>query len=385
MKERNSKVYLLLTAGCLSAFGPFVTDFYLPSLPALGEYFQTTASQIQLSLTFSLIGLAVGQLFIGPLSDKFGRKLPLLLSLAVFCIATLGCLYSPNIHWFLLSRLLQGLAGAGGVVVSKSIVTDLFKGKEYSDFFAMIGSVQGLAPVVAPVLGGALMAFVSWKGIFWVLFGIGVLLLAMLAWFRESLPVEKRSKDGVLSTFKHYGPLFRNGPYLRFTASQGFSTGVLFTYISSSPFIFQEHFHLSATAYSLCFGLNAIGMMIGSLSETRFSSPARALRTGTIGIAILSFFVAAALAFSGSLWVLELVIFPFLMFLGFTLPSSISLALDLARENPGSAAAFLGFITFFAGGIVSPLAGMGNMLVSSGVLMIVCSVANFLCVRRAVR
>ena len=156
-RKENSKLYILLMVGMVSAFGPFVTDFYLPSFPSLMKYFCTTASRVQLSLTFSMIGLAVGQLIIGPISDKYGRKKPLIASLVIFCLSTLGCLYSSDIHVFIAFRLLQGLAGAGGVVISKSIATDLYEGRQLAAFYSMLSSVQGLAPICAPVLGGFLM------------------------------------------------------------------------------------------------------------------------------------------------------------------------------------------------------------------------------------
>ena len=174
MATRNSKLYLLITLGITSAFGPFLTDFYLPTLPILDKYFNTSASLVQLSLTFCMIGLAVGQLFIGPLSDKYGRKRPLLLSLGLFGVATIGCIYSQDIHWFILFRLVQGLAGAGGVVISKSIATDLYESRELSMFFSLLSGVQGLAPICAPALGGFLLEVTDWKGIFWILFAIGL-------------------------------------------------------------------------------------------------------------------------------------------------------------------------------------------------------------------
>lgn len=175
----NSRLYILIFIGIVSAFGPFVTDFYLPALPVLSEYFDTTASLVQLSLTFSMVGLAVGQLIIGPLSDKYGRKLPLMVSLVIFCISTVGCLYSPEIHGFIFARLLQGLSGAGGVVISKSIAIDLYQGKELTRFFAMLSSVQGLAPVCAPVLGGILLGAMDWK-VSSCIMAIGILLLSLV-------------------------------------------------------------------------------------------------------------------------------------------------------------------------------------------------------------
>ena len=170
MKETlNSKLYILVVIGIVSAFGPFVTDFYLPALPVLAGYFDTTASLIQLSLTFSMVGLAVGQLVIGPLSDKYGRKKTLMASLVLFCISTIGCLYA-----------------------SKSIATDLYEGRELTRFFSMLSSVQGIAPVCAPVLGGVLLEVTDWKGIFWILVLIGILLIMALAFFKESLNNEQQ-------------------------------------------------------------------------------------------------------------------------------------------------------------------------------------------------
>lgn len=206
-KTRNSELYLLLMVGAISAFGPFVTDFYLPALPSLNEYFHTTASLVQLSLTFSMIGLAVGQLVIGPLSDKYGRKSPLLWSLVIFSFSTLGCIYAPNIHWFVFFRLIQGLSGAGGLVISKSITVDLYEGAALTRFFSMLSSVQGVAPICAPVLGGFLLETTSWKGIFWILFAIGLLLLVTLCFFKESLPRDKRQGGNVWATFRRYLPV----------------------------------------------------------------------------------------------------------------------------------------------------------------------------------
>ncbi len=382
-KTGNSGVYILTVVGLVSAFGPFVTDFYLPALPALSGYFDTTASLVQLSLTFSMVGLAAGQLIIGPLSDRYGRKRPLMLSLVIFCLSTVGCLYVPDIYEFIFFRLLQGLAGAGGVVISKSIATDLYEGPELTRFFSLLSSVQGLAPICAPVLGGVLLGMMDWKGIFWVLLGIGLVLLAALVFFRESLEVEKRRRGSIFSAFRQYVPLLRNRQFMRYVWIQALAMGVMFVYIAASPFIFQNHFDTSPLVYSLCFGVNAVGIMLGSLAVARFRDAVSALRYGVRGFAVGSLLVAAAFIFSPSVWVTEVVLFFFLICLGLILPGSTTLALDMEREHSGNASALLGFLMFLFGGVLSPLTGIGNMLYTTAILMVVCSAGAWLCTRKA--
>lgn len=378
-RAKNSKLYILIVVGIISAFGPFVTDFYLPALPTLSGYFDTVTSLVQLSLTFSMVGLAVGQLIIGPLSDKYGRKSPLMISLVTFCISTLGCLYSSNIHVFVWFRLLQGLSGAGGVVISRSIAIDLYHGKELTRFFSRLSCVQGLAPICAPVLGGILLEIMDWRGIFWVLIAIGLLLIITFGFFKESLEIEKRQEGSILSTFKHYLPVFRNRRFMRYVLIQAFAMGVMFTYIAASPFIFQNHFGTSPFVYSLCFGVNALGIMFGSLAASRFKDGKAALRVGVIGFAEMSLPVAAALIFSPSVWFVEALLFFFLLFLGLILPSSTTLALDLQRENSGNASALLGFLMFLFGGVLSPLTGIGNMLYSTSIIIVACSIGAWIC------
>lgn len=350
---------------------------------ALSGYFATTASLVQFSLTFSMIGLAIGQLIIGPLSDKYGRKQPLLISLYLFCASTLGCLYAPTIYWFVFFRLIQGLGGAGGVVISKSIAIDLYQGRELTRFFSMLSSVQGLAPICAPVLGGILLEVTDWKGIFRVLLGIGVFLIIALSFFRESLDVSKRTQGNVFSTFKHYRPVLCNKQFMRFVLVQAFAMGVMFTYIAASPFIFQNHFGLSPIHYSLCFGVNALGIMLGSLLVSQFKDAGKALRTGTRGFGLISFLVALAFMFSSSVLIVEAILFFFLIFLGLILPSSTTLALDLERQNSGNASALLGFLMFLFGGVLSPMTGLGNMLYSTSIIIVVCSAGAWICSRPA--
>ena len=375
MMKQNSSLYILLLVGVVSAFGPFVTDFYLPALPAMGNYFNTSASMVQLTLTVSMVGLAVGQLFIGPLSDRYGRKTPLLASLVLFIASTVGCLGAQTVGVFILFRFLQGVAGAGGVVISKSIATDLYTGRRLARFFSMLSSVQGLAPICAPVLGGVLLLVTDWRGIFYVLLAIGMGVLLFTIPFRESLP--KGIGGSTLTAFRAYLPVLRNRVFMRYVGVQAMAMGVMFAYIGSSPFVFQEHYGLSPLAYSLCFGVNALGIMGGSLLILCFSQARRALRVGVTGFLGMSLVVAGVLLSGASVWVVEGAFFLLLVFLGMILPTSTTLALEPVRGSSGSASAVLGFFAFFVGGICSPLAGLGNMLVSTSVVIVVCAACTF--------
>lgn len=372
-RQANSTLYILLLVGMVSAFGPFVTDFYLPALPALKAYFGTTASMVQMSLTVTMIGLAVGQLFIGPLSDRYGRKGPLVASLFVFIASTAACLTVDTIGQFLLFRFVQGLAGAGGVVISKSIATDLYEGNRLARFFSMLSSVQGLAPICAPVLGGLLLGVTDWRGIFAVLLVVGVLLLLATARFRESMQPGNGLKSNLKTAFLAYLPVMKNRQFVRFVLIQGAAMGVMFTYIAASPFIFQQHYGMSPIAYSLCFALNALGIMAGSLLTVRFGDAQRALIAGAKGFFAMSLVVAGTLAGGLTVYSVELSIFLLLVCLGMILPTSTTLALEPVKENSGNASAILGFFAFFVGGVCSPLTGLGNMLYSTALIILACA------------
>lgn len=378
--KRNSYIFTLAFVGMIAAFGPFVTDFYLPALPALSDYFGAPASMIQLSLTVGMIGLGTGQLIVGLLSDRYGRRMPLLLSLAAFAAATAGCLVTDSIGRFLLYRFVQGLAGAGGVVISRSIATDLYAGRELARFFSVLGSVQGIVPVAAPVIGGLLLAVTDWKGIFAVLLGIGIALLVMTLAFRESLAQRSRS---VAASFKGYAPVLRNRRSMRYMGVQAMAMGVMFSYISASPFIFQQQYGLSPVAYSLCFGFNAFGIMAGSLLVLRSRSSERGLAIGTRGFFVMALATAIVLTQGGSVWLIEASFFLLMVMLGTIMPTSTTLALEPLREYSGSASAALGFLSFLVGGICSPLVGMGDMAVSTAAVIALCSLFTLLLARGA--
>lgn len=366
----NSYSFLLVLLGMLTAFGPIVTDFYLPSLPTLSEYFGSSPSMAQMSITMSLIGLAVGQIIIGTLSDKFGRKRPLIISLILFVFATLLCIFAPNILTFNAMRLLQGIAGAGGIVISRSVSADLYSGRDLTKFLAMIAAVNGIAPVAAPVAGGLLLEITTWKGIFAVLLGIGIILLAMSAVLKESLPANKRSSE-LASAFKAYGKVFSNKKTMSFISVFAFSSLLLFGYIASSPFILEKEYMLSSMGFALCFGLNALSIVIGCWVSGRIYGEFKALSYGGTFMLVSALLTGLCLILVLPVWILEISFIALMFSFGLLQPPATSLMLNSRRENAGTASAALGASGFIMGGIASPIVGIGNILTTTAILIIV--------------
>lgn len=385
---RNSYLFLLLNLAAISAFGPFITDFYLPVLPSMEGVFRATTTQIQLTITCSLIGLALGQLIIGPLSDKFGRKPILLVSFAAFIASTIGCLLSSEIYPFIAFRLIQGIAGSGGVVVARSIVADLFKGEDLAKFFAMLGAIHGLAPVCAPILGGVMLKFTDWHGVFVILLGIGIALLIANLFFKESLPPNKRTQGSLWQSFR-YSQILKNRAFMNCVLAQSFAMGALFSFIASSSFIYQKHFGVSELAYSMLFAGVAIGTAFGAGITPLIKSRRRALKVGIVGLTAMGVVLFALLNLKVHFLLLEAGFFLTMACLGLIMPTSTALAMEMERENAGSASATLGFGVFFIGGIASPLTGLGGDIFRSTSLVIafcvVCAVIFSIRVIRATK
>ena len=376
MGKDNSKLFILILLGMLTAFGPFVTDMYLPSLPVMGEYFNTSSSMVQLGLTTSMIGLAVGQIFFGPLSDRYGRRIPLQVAMWLFIVSTVCCLFAQNIQQFVAFRLIQGIAGAGGIVIARSIATDKFSGRDLAKMLAIIGAINGIAPVVAPIIGGVFTEAIGWQGIFGILLVLGVLLLAGCIRFRESLPKENRLATKWADTFHSFKVVLKNKQFVCYVLQLAFAQGVLFAYIASSPFIIQQHYGYSPFAFSVCFSINAIAIGGAAAFSVKFRRPANGTLIGCMGMLIFSLLECAALALGCSFWIYELLLLAVLFMMGMTFTTSTALAMECERDNAGTASALLGAVCFSFGGIVSPLVGIGNILVSTGVIFVICSLCS---------
>lgn len=372
--KKNSKAFLILLLGTMSAFGPFIMDLYLPALPQLRDYFHTSAAFTQVSLMTAMIGLGVGQLFIGPLSDKYGRKRPLLISLGVFVITSFALVFSPNIHVLITLRAIQGFSAAGSVVLSRAVATDLYTGRELGKFFAMLMTVHGLAPVLSPVAGSYLLRFTDWHGVFVSLTLLGLVLITAVLFLVESLPPERRFDSSIFKSFTVYPQILKNSTFMGFVLMQSFGFAGLFAYISASPFIFQSHFGLSPTEFSACFGANGLAVMIGANISTRINR-SRALRFGVTVFTLATLYLAVALIEGFSIGFIEPGFFCMTLSLGFIFPIVSMQAMSSERKNAGSASALLGFCPFMLGAICSPLVGIGNLFVSTGIVLSIAGLA----------
>ena len=379
MKGYNSKAFLLILLGALTAFGPLVTDMYLPSLPSMMNYFDTNSSMVQLGLTSSMIGLAIGQIFFGPLSDKYGRRPLLLVSMSLFIVSTIFCIFSPNIETFIGLRLLQGIAGSGGIVISRSIATDKFSGQDLAKAMAIIGAINGIAPVASPVLGGFLTDSIGWKGIFIILLVIGIILLIGNFRFKETLPQQHRKRENIIGLVSVFGKVLHNRRYVFYVLQMGFAMGVLFANISSSPFIMQQHYGFSAFTFSLFFGINSLAIGIAAAMSVKFKSPEHAIFLGSIGMIFFSGMECIALSNNCSFIIYETLLFLLLFTMGLTFTSSTTLAMESERQNSGTASALFGATGFAFGGIVSPLVSIGNILSTTGLIFFLSSVCSFGC------
>lgn len=356
---------LLLTLALLSALGPLAIDAYLPGFTAMAEDLDTPASTIQLTLTTFLFGLALGQLVIGTLSDRFGRRRPLLIAMSICTLAGIGCTVAPAIELLIPLRFVQGFTGAAGVVIARSIVRDLTDGRAAVRTFSLLTAIGSFAPVVAPLLGGALMPLADWRGVLGAVALITALML-VAAFFvaPESLPIERRTDGGIGATFRIASGLFANRQYVGYLLTNAFTFGALFAYISASPFVFQNVFGLSSGAYSLAFTFNSVGLIIASATNARIVSraePATILFVAQIAMSLVILMLGMTIRTGVATIVTVLPLtFLFVVTIGFTIGNASALALTSITQAIGTAAAVLGALQFAFGALTSPLVGLGG-------------------------
>jgi DHA1 family bicyclomycin/chloramphenicol resistance-like MFS transporter len=357
----------IVLLGSLSALAALSLDMYVPGLPAMAADLGTTASATQLTLTACLIGLALGQLFVGPISDARGRRRPLLIGMAFYTAASLLCALAPSVWLLIPLRLAQGAAGGAAIVIATAAVRDRGEnGTATAKLFATLMVVNGIAPIAAPVFGGQLLHWTTWRGVFLVLGAIGaVLLLASFFLFGESLPAERRRTGGggVRTLLPVYRRLLRDRVFLGCLLGNGLALGGMFGYISGSPFVLQDIHGLTAQQYSLVFASNGAGIVLGSqLSRWlvgRFGAR-RLMLVGLIGVTAGGVGVLLCALGGAGLPVLLPMLFVNVGCLGLILPNAGALGLAEHGDVAGAAASLLGPTPYVLGALASPLVGLGG-------------------------
>jgi DHA1 family bicyclomycin/chloramphenicol resistance-like MFS transporter len=372
--RRPGTARLALVLGAFVAIGPLTIDMYLPALPTIRQELGTTASQVQLTLTGTLIGLALGQLLIGPLSDSLGRRRPLLAGTALHVLASLLVLVAPNIAVLGGLRVLQGIGCAATGVVAMAMVRDLFAGRAAATMLSRLFLVMGVAPVLAPTIGGELLRFTSWRGVFAFLAAYGVVLLAVGVWgVRETLPAERRRSGGLRGTAGVYRSLLRDRAYVGLVLVAGLSMAALFTYVAGSSFVYQRQFGLDEQQFGLLFGagafwliaatqLNPVLLRRWSAAQILVAATAAGTLAGTL-LVVVATSSGGVFSVAGALWAV-------LFCAGLALPNAPALALSQYGDRAGAAAAMLGAVQFGVGAAVSPVVGLlGNDATAMGAVI----------------
>lgn len=381
-KERLALAFLL---GMLAILGPLNIDMYLPSFPEIADDLSASASLVQLSLTACLVGLTIGQLIVGPVSDAQGRRKPLLICIFLFALSSLFCALSPNITTLVAARFLQGFTASAGLVLSRAIVRDVFTGRELSKFFSLLMVITAVAPMVAPMTGGAilLLPFATWHTIFHVLTIIGFLLVLLIALrLKETLPPEKRIPSSIGTSVKTMGSLLKDRSFMGYALTVGFIHGGSFAYVSGTPFVYQDIYGVSPQVFSILFGINGLAIISGSFIIGRFGGiihEKRLLRMAVITAMIATAVLLTMTIIHGPLATLVISIFVYMITIGMVLTSTFTLAMERQGHRAGSASALLGMLPLLLGSIVSPLVGINETTaIPMGAIMFVTAVIGSL-------
>lgn len=378
-----------LVLGALTALPPLSMDMYLPTLPAVTRSLGSPAATVQLTLTACLAGMALGQLVVGPMSDRWGRRRPLLIGMIVYVAATAICALAPTVGLLIGFRLLQGLAGAAGIVIARAVVRDLYDGVEMARFFSTLMLISGVAPIIAPLIGGQVLRLTDWRGIFVVLTAVGIALtLVAVKWLHETLPAGKRHSGGVGEALRTMRGLLADRVFTGYTLTGGLAFAALFAYISASPFVVQEIYGASPQTFSLLFGVNSVGLIVlgqinGKVLVGRVSlDKALGLGLGVITLAA----TALLLMTSGVLGKVGLLpvaagLFVLMSAMGLVMPNTNALALLRTPHAAGSASALIGTSSYLIGAVASPLVGIAGeaTAVPMALVQLICALGALGC------
>lgn len=386
VRSRRSIALLVLVLGVLTATGPLATDMYLPAFPQITEELGTSESRVGLTLTAIMLGLALGQLVIGPMSDAWGRRGPLLVGVSLFTVTSVLCVFVPNVTVFIALRFLQGVAGAAGAVVARAVVRDMFQGDDAVRFFSRLALVMMLAPLLAPLAGAQLLLVGPWQLSFWVLAAMSALsFVLVLFWLPESLPAGERRSHGPRSLAVTVGALVRDRGFVAPVLSLGLSFGMLFTYVSAFSFVSQNEFGVSPQTYGWLFAVNALASMAGTqangLLVGRVDTRRRLLMGLLLALVAVSALLILALTGWAQLWMVSSLLAVMMFSVGFIMPNATVTALDgQPVAVAGTASALMGSLQFALGGAIASLAGLTPSgeasLVSMSVVMVSVSVLS---------
>jgi DHA1 family bicyclomycin/chloramphenicol resistance-like MFS transporter len=360
--SRRAQLKFVLVLGGLTAFGPLSIDMYLPALPRMAADLHAADSTVQLTLSAFIVGLALGQLVVGPLSDALGRRGPLLAGLVLYVVGSVLCAVSPDAWLLVAARLVQALGAAAGIVIARATVRDLFSGTAMTKFFSTLMLVSGLAPILAPLIGGQLLNWTSWRGVFVVLTAFGALLLAVVVLFLPE-PSPSRSPLRLGQVMRTYGRLALDRSFAGYALASGLLFASMFAYISGSSFALQGVYGLSPQAYSVVFGVNGVGIVLAGQLNGRLVgriSERALLRSGLLlGVTGGALVLASAL-FRAPLALLLVSLFLLVSSIGLVMPNASSLALASHARAAGAASALLGVLQFVVGAVATPLVGLGG-------------------------
>ncbi len=359
---RGQRLVYVFVLGALTALGPFTIDLYLPAFPSLEHEFGISEGAVQLTLTATTLGFAAGQLIVGPWSDKVGRRLPLIIATSLHIAASVGAVLAPNVEVLALFRVLQGMGAAAGGVVAMATVRDLFGGKPLVRMLSRLAMVNGLAPILAPLIGSQMLRFVSWRGVFVFLacYGCAVVIASVLL-IVETLPKERRQESGHASIGQRYRVLLSDRIFVGVALIGAMVFSGLFSYLSSSPFLFQGVFGLNAQQYGLLFAVNSIGVVLGVQISARLAQrvgpqwilacSTATLFSASVAIVVLDQLSAGLIGVLVPLWF-------FIAACGFSFPLVQVIGLAAHGKEAGTAASLLGALNFGVAGLVSPVVGL---------------------------
>lgn len=354
---------LVAILAVLTAAGPLAIDMYVPGFPEMKESLHASSSAIQLTMTAVLAGLVVGQLIIGPVSDSIGRRKLLIAGVLGYTVMSLVCAVAPNVEVLTAGRFLQGVAGAAGMVLARAILTDCFQGRDLPRYFALLAQILGAAPVLAPIVGGAVLAVSTWRAVFLALAVIGaVLAVVVVIRVPETLPPERRHTGGLGGTFRSMAGLTRHRAFMGYVLVLGFASAALFAYVSGSAFVFESLHGFSPTAYAMVFAVNAVGMLAAGavFGKLAHRVPLNTLLLAGVGVALAGALAQVLLVATVGDTVVGTWISLFVVTtgIGMIFPASMSLGQSLGRATPGAASALMGGLQFLLGAVASPLVGL---------------------------